>query len=249
MSRQTGSRLLSALHGKDGSEGFRCGVRAGGASTGHAGRTERVEGCCLSAGGGSGNQSSGHHPKTGLQGLSLWFLNSSGLFQDRFFPFFASQKAISLTPVQAPPLQPSYCRCQGAGSPLHFKVCETEAERQKVTFPASQRPRFSSMALSIRDRNSGTQLENQPATSVQTSVIIYASFYFLLGYFKASMNSACPQVPQRASPSPPTLLEGTRPIKTMMRIIVTITGHEANIAVKYFWKCIWNTITKICTAS
>ena len=53
---------------------------------------EGVEGCCLSAGGGSENQSSGHHLKTGLQGLRLWFLNSSGSFQDRVFPSFCLSK-------------------------------------------------------------------------------------------------------------------------------------------------------------
>ena len=76
VSRQTGSRPLSALHGKDGSEGFRVWGACRGAPIGAAGCTEGVEGCCLSAGGGSGNQSSCHHPKTSLQGLRLWFLNS-----------------------------------------------------------------------------------------------------------------------------------------------------------------------------
>lgn len=133
---------------------------------------------------------------------------------------------------------------------LFILVCKTEAERQKVTFQMPQRPRFSFAALSIRDGNSSTQLENQP-TNVQTPVIIYASFYFLLGYFKASMNFTCPPPgPSKSlSLSLPRLLEGTRPIKTTMRITVTIISHEANIAVKYFWKCIWNTMTKICTAS
>ena len=92
VSRQTGSRPLSALHlGKDGSEGFRvwgaCWV--GGWSLQCI---EGVEGCCLSAGGVSENQSSGHHLKTGLQGLRLWFLNSSGSFQDHVFPSLCLSK-------------------------------------------------------------------------------------------------------------------------------------------------------------
>lgn len=148
---------------------------------------EGVEGCCLSAGGVSENQSSGHHLKTGLQGLRLWFLNSSGSFQDHVFPSLCLSKGYFSDSGPRPTLV-----TQGVRVLAHlfiFKVWESEVERQKVTFPMSQRHRFSFTALSTRAWNSSTQLENQPATSVKASVIIYASFCFLLGYFKASMNS------------------------------------------------------------